>query len=63
MRDMREKLIQNISRMQSRITDLQDMVDDGMPYDVKCKTVAKIEMLQDMIFSDSEYLENLKDSA
>lgn len=60
---MKEKLIQKISRMQSRITDLQDMVDDGMPYEERRKAVAKISLFQEMISLDGEYLESLKDSA
>ncbi|MFM9151741.1 MAG: hypothetical protein ACKOPU_05675 [Candidatus Planktophila sp.] len=55
---MREKLIQNVSKMQSRITDLQDMLDDGVPMSMQKKIRDEIEMLSDMIFYDQEILEN-----
>jgi hypothetical protein len=60
---MKEKIIQNIGRMQSRITDLQDRLDDGVPGEIGTKIRNQIELLQDLIFSENEYLENIEERA
>ena len=60
---MREKIIQNISRMQSKVVDLQDRLDDGVPAEIRVKIKQQIESLQDLIFSESEYLENIEERA
>ncbi|NBR24694.1 MAG: hypothetical protein EBU08_13175 [Micrococcales bacterium] len=60
---MREKIIQNISRMQSKVVDLQDRLDDGVPSEVAKKIRQQIDLLQDWIFSESEYLENIEERA
>ena len=60
---MKEKIIQNIGRMQSRITDLQDRLDDGVPGEVGKKIRQQINLLQDLIFSENEYLENIEERA
>lgn len=60
---MKEKIIQNISKMQSRITDLQDRLDDGVPSEIRAKIKQQIELLQDLIFSENEYLENIEERA
>jgi hypothetical protein len=60
---MREKIIQNISRMQSKVVDLQDRLDDGVPSEVAKKIRQQIDLLQDLIFSESEYLENIEERA
>lgn len=60
---MKEKIIQNISKMQSRITDLQDRLDDGVPAEIGTKIRNQIELLQDLIFSENEYLENIEEQA
>ena len=57
---MREKLIQNISKMQSKITDLQDRLDDGVPWEVGKKIRKQINLLQELIFSENEYLNNIE---
>jgi hypothetical protein len=61
--NMKEKIIQNISKMQSRITDLQDRLDDGVPAEIGTKIRNQIELLQDLIFSENEYLENIEEQA
>jgi hypothetical protein len=61
--NMKEKIIQNISKMQSRITDLQDRLDDGVPSEIRAKIKQQIELLQDLIFSENEYLENIEERA
>jgi hypothetical protein len=60
---MKEKIIQNISKMQSKVVDLQDRLDDGVPSDVAKKIRQQISLLQDLIFSESEYLENIEERA
>jgi hypothetical protein len=60
---MREKIIQNISRMQSKVVDLQDRLDDGVPAEIRVKIKQQIASLQDLIFSESEYLENIEERA
>jgi hypothetical protein len=60
---MKEKIIQNISRMQSKVIDLQDRLDDGVPSDVAKKIRQQINLLQDLIFSENEYLENIEERA
>jgi hypothetical protein len=61
--DMKEKIIQNISKMQSKVVDLQDRLDDGVPSEVGKKIRQQISLLQDLIFSESEYLENIEERA
>ena len=63
MNYMREKIIQNISRIQSKVVDLQDRLDDGVPSEVAKKIRQQIDLLQDLIFSESEYLENIEERA
>ena len=60
---MREKIIQNISRMQSKVVNLQDRLDDGVPAEIGKKIRQQISSLQDLIFSESEYLENIEEQA
>jgi len=60
---MREKIIQNISRMQSKVIDLQDRLDDGVPAEIRVKITQQIQLLQDLIFSESDYLENIEERA
>jgi hypothetical protein len=60
---MREKIIQNISKMQSKVVDLQDRLDDGVPAEIRVKIKQQIASLQDLIFSESEYLENIEERA
>lgn len=57
----RESLIQEISKWQREITDLQDILDDGCPAGVTQKIVAKIQLLQDLIFSNNEMLDEIAD--
>jgi hypothetical protein len=60
---MKEKIIQNISRMQSKVIDLQDRLDDGVPAEIRVKITQQIQLLQDLIFSESDYLENIEEQA
>jgi hypothetical protein len=61
--DMKEKIIQNISKMQSKVIDLQDRLDDGVPAEIRVKITQQIQLLQDLIFSESDYLENIEEQA
>ena len=49
--------------MQSKVVDLQDRLDDGVPSEVAKKIRQQIDLLQDWIFSESEYLENIEERA
>lgn len=60
---MKEKIIQNISKMQSRITDLKDRLSNHVPGEIGTKIRNQIELLQDLIFSENEYLENIEERA
>lgn len=60
---MKEKIIQNISKMQSKVIDLQDRLDDGVPAEIRVKITQQIQLLQDLIFSESDYLENIEEQA
>lgn len=54
---MREKLIQENSRITTRITDIKDMLADGVP---ACRAKAleqKLEMLRDVLFYNCEILD------
>jgi vacuolar-type H+-ATPase subunit E/Vma4 len=62
-KEMKEKIIQNISKMQSRITDLKDRLRCGVPNEIGTKIRNQIDLLQDFIFSENEYLENIEERA
>ena len=60
MNYMREKIIQNIGRMQSKVVDLQDRLDDGVPSEVAKKIRQQIDLLQDLIFRKANIWKILK---
>lgn len=47
---MTEQMLQEVSRMQTRLTDLVDMLQDGAPAGVEGRIREEIVMLQDQIF-------------
>lgn len=51
---MTEQMLQEVSRMQTRLTDLVDMLKDGAPAGVERRIREEIVMLQDMIFYASQ---------
>lgn len=51
---MTEQMLQEVSRMQTRLTDLVDMLQDGAPAGVERRIREEIVMLQDMIFYASQ---------
>lgn len=54
----REKIIQNISKMKSKLSDLYDMVDDGVPFD-RMDLRREIENLKECIFWEQDYLTSI----
>ena len=54
----KEKILQNISRMKSKLSNLYDMLDDGVPFD-QMDLKREIENLQECIFWDQDYLSSL----
>jgi hypothetical protein len=57
---MREQMIQKVSRMQTELTDLYDMLRDGVPERIAVKIRQKIEDIQDAIFDEQETLDRLE---
>ena len=53
----RKKIIQNNSRLQKRIIDLDDQLKDGMPYARAKQIRDTINLLEDIIFYNEAYLE------
>lgn len=51
---MTEQMLQEVSRMQTRLTDLVDMLQDGAPAGAERRIREEIVMLQDMIFYASQ---------
>lgn len=55
----RQKLMDEVSWAQKKITDLQDMLDDGVPSYERDQIVCQIDSLNDVIFYNQEYLSTL----
>lgn len=55
----RQKVMNETSWAMSKITDLRDMLDDGMPSSVRSQIYREIEALEDVIFYNQEYLASL----
>ncbi|MFM8759788.1 MAG: hypothetical protein ACKODS_09645 [Methylophilaceae bacterium] len=55
----RQKLMDEVSWAQKKITDLRDMLDDGVPSDERDQIVCQIDSLNDVIFYNQEYLSTL----
>lgn len=55
----REKIIQNISKMKSKLSDLYDMVDDGVPFD-RMDLRREIENLKECISWEQDYLTSIE---
>lgn len=54
-----EKVVNETKWAMSKITDLRDMLDDGMPASVRSQIYREIEALEDVIFYNQEYLASL----
>ena len=56
----KQKIMNETSWASRKITDLRDMLDDGMPMAVRSKIYREIEDLEDVIFYNQEYLYSLE---
>lgn len=55
----KEKVVNETKWAMSKITDLRDMLDDGMPASVRGPIYRQIEDLEDVVFYNQEYLASL----
>ncbi|MFM8758815.1 MAG: hypothetical protein ACKODS_04640 [Methylophilaceae bacterium] len=55
----RQKVMNETSWAMRKITDLRDMLDDGMPSKERGRIYREIDALQDVIFYNQEYLSSL----
>ena len=55
-----ESLIQEVSKFQKEITNLQDMLQDGPPARIVTKITSRIAQLEDMIFNNNQLLDQMK---
>ena len=60
MKNEKETVMNETSWAMRRITDLRDMLEDGMPSSVRSKIYREIESLEDAIFYNQEYLSTLE---
>jgi hypothetical protein len=56
----KQKIMNETSWASRKITDLRDMLDDGMPMSVRSNIYREIEDLEDVIFYNQEYLYSLE---
>lgn len=59
----KEKVMAETSWAMRKITDLRDMLDDGMPIEEYRSIARQIEDLEDVIFYNQEYLWSLENAA
>lgn len=59
----KEKVMNETSWAMRKITDLRDMLDDGMPQAERSKIYREIDALEDVIFYNQEYLYSLEQRA
>jgi hypothetical protein len=55
----KQKVMDETNWAMRKITDLRDMLDDGMPSSERSKLYRQIEDLEDVIFYNQEYLSTL----
>ena len=60
MKNEKETVMNETSWAMRRITDLRDMLEDGMPSNVRSEIYSEIESLEDAIFYNQEYLSTLE---
>ena len=60
MKTEKETVMNETSWAMRKLTDLRDMLDDGMPSSVRSKIYREIEDLEDVIFYNQEYLSTLE---
>jgi hypothetical protein len=63
MMSEKEKVMNETSWAMRKITDLRDMLDDGMPQAERSKIYREIDALEDVIFYNQEYLYSLEQRA
>jgi hypothetical protein len=56
----RQKVMNETNWAMRKITDLRDMLDDGMPSSERSKLYREIDALEDVIFYNQEYLASLE---
>jgi hypothetical protein len=56
----RQKVMNETNWAMRKITDLRDMLDDGMPSSERSKLYREIDALEDVIFYNQEYLSSLE---
>ena len=54
----RQKIVEETSKAQKKMTDLRDMLDDGVPANMRRVILRQINVLSDIIFYNQEYLNN-----
>jgi hypothetical protein len=59
----KDKVMNETKWAMSKITDLRDMLDDGMPSSVRSQIYRQIEDLEDVIFYNQDYLSSLENVA
>lgn len=55
----KQKVMDETSWAMRKITDLRDMLDDGMPSSVRSQIYRQIEDLEDVVFYNQEYISTL----
>ena len=55
----KQKVMNETNWAMRKITDLRDMLDDGMPSSVRSQIYRQIEDLEDVVFYNQEYLSTL----
>lgn len=60
MKTEKETVMNETSWAMRKLTDLRDMLDDGMPSSVRSKIYREIENLEETIFWNQEYLSTLE---
>jgi hypothetical protein len=63
MMSEKEKVMNETNWAMWKITDLRDMLDDGMPQAERSKIYREIDALEDVIFYNQEYLYSLEQRA
>ena len=59
----KQKVMNETNWAMRKITDLRDMLDDGMPSSERSKIYREIDALEDVIFYNQEYLYSLESQA
>ena len=52
----RQKIVNETSKAQKKMTDLRDMLEDGVPANMRRVILRQMNVLSDIIFYNQEYL-------